>query len=404
MSGPSIPYIKLQEIPLNLGLPSPLDSIKPFGILVATGVYIGSVLAMRRAKQRGLDQEKMSNFILYVVGIGFIGAHVFDAVFYTPEKLLKDPLYIFKLWMGLSSYGGFLGSIIGVFVYKWVKRDRDVFAYVDTICSAFPVSWVFGRAGCASVHDHPGRETSSWLGMQYYHPEVTQKGTWGLLYDPAQTVGRFDLGFIEMVLTIPLATAFVILWQRKPRNYGFYAGWQCVLYAPIRFVLDFYRIEEGGPMDADPRFLGLTPAQFACFGLAAIGFYVLSLSKKFPAPASWAAQAQEIEEEEAALLEAERLERKAIEAKRKKRKAKPSAATTTEKKSKATVESPAKGAKPAQPDSKDEAESEPEPETDADSQEDPKETPESTPGSDAVSKDGPAAEKAKPAKASDEDE
>ena len=371
MSGPSIPYIKLQEIPLNLGLPSPLDSIKPFGILVATGVYIGSVLAMRRAKQRGLDQEKMSNFILYVVGIGFIGAHVFDSIFYTPDKLLKDPLYIFKLWMGLSSYGGFLGSIIGVFVYKWVKRDRDVFAYVDTICSAFPVSWVFGRAGCASVHDHPGRETSSWLGMQYYHPEVTQKGTWGLLYDPAQTVGRFDLGFIEMVLTIPLATAFVILWQRKPRNYGFYAGWQCVLYAPIRFVLDFYRIEEGGPMDADPRFLGLTPAQFACFGLAA-------------------------------LLEAERLERKAIEAKRKKRKAKPSAATTTEKKSKATVESPAKGAKPAQPDSKDEAESEPE--TDADSQEDPKETPESTPGSDAVSKDAPAAEKAKPAKASDEDE
>jgi hypothetical protein len=33
--------------------------------------------------------------------------------------------------------------------------------------------------------------------MQYYHPEVTQKGTWGLLYDPAQTVGRFDLGVIE---------------------------------------------------------------------------------------------------------------------------------------------------------------------------------------------------------------
>jgi phosphatidylglycerol:prolipoprotein diacylglycerol transferase len=394
VSGPSIPYIKLQEIPLNLGLPSPLDSIKPFGILVATGVYIGSVLAMRRARQRGLDQEKMSNFILYVVGIGFIGAHVFDAIFYTPEKLLQDPLYIFKLWMGLSSYGGFLGSIIGVFVYKWVKRDRDVFAYVDTICSAFPVSWVFGRAGCASVHDHPGRETSSWLGMQYYHPEVTQKGTWGLLYDPAQTVGRFDLGFIEMVLTIPLATAFVILWQRKPRNYGFYAGWQCVLYAPIRFVLDFYRIEEGGPMDADPRFLGLTPAQFACFGLAAIGFYVLSLSKKYPAPASWAAQAQEIEEEEAALLEAERLERKAIEAKRKKRKgAKPAASSTPAKKAK-----PADDSKSEELDSKDEALANSEP-TQEESEE---EAPESD--SSAESKESPAAEKPNKAKPASEEE
>ena len=321
MSGPQIPYIKLQEIPLPLGLPSPLDSIKPFGILVATGVYVGSVLAMRRAKQRGLDQEKMSTFILYVVGIGFIGAHVFDAIFYTPEKLLSDPLYLFKLWAGLSSYGGFLGSIIGVFVYKWVKKDDDVFGYVDTICSCFPLAWVFGRAGCASVHDHPGRETSHWLGMQYNHPGVHQKGTWGLLYDPSQTVGRFDLGFIEMVLTIPLATAFMILWRQKPRAYGFYAGWQCILYAPVRFVLDFFRVEEGGGLDADPRFLGLTPAQFACFGLAAIGLYVLKLSKQYPAPATWSDQARLIEEEEEALLLEEQEERKALEAKRKKKKA-----------------------------------------------------------------------------------
>jgi phosphatidylglycerol:prolipoprotein diacylglycerol transferase len=321
VSGPQIPYIKLQEIPLPLGLPSPLDSIKPFGILVATGVYVGSVLAMRRAKQRGLDQEKMANFILYVVGIGFIGAHVFDAIFYTPEKLLSDPLYLFKLWAGLSSYGGFLGSIIGVFVYKWVKKDNDVFGYVDTICSCFPLAWVFGRAGCASVHDHPGRETSHWLGMQYNHPGVHQKGTWGLLYDPSQTVGRFDLGFIEMVLTIPLATAFMVLWRQKPRAYGFYAGWQCILYAPVRFVLDFFRVEEGGGLDADPRFLGLTPAQFACFGLAAIGFYVLKLSKRYPAPATWADQARLIEEEEELLLLAEQEERKALEAKRKKKKA-----------------------------------------------------------------------------------
>jgi hypothetical protein len=230
--------------------------------------------------------------------------------------------------------------------------------------------------------------------MQYYHPEVTQKGTWGLLYDPAQTVGRFDLGFIEMVLTIPLATAFVILWQRKPRNYGFYAGWQCVLYAPIRFVLDFYRIEEGGPMDADPRFLGLTPAQFACFGLAAIGFYVLSLSKKYPAPASWAAQAQEIEEEEAALLEAERLERKAIEAKRKKRKgAKPAASSTPAKKAK-----PADDSKSEELDSKDEALANSEP-TQEESEE---EAPESD--SSAESKESPAAEKPNKAKPASEEE
>ncbi len=295
VSGPLIPYIKVPEIPL--GLPTPFNSIKPFGVLVATGVYLGAIVAVRHARQRGLNLDKMNTFILYVVGLGFVGAHVIDAVFYTPEKLSQDWTYIFQLWAGLSSYGGFFGAIFGTFVYKWVKKE-DVMPYMDTVCSAFPLAWVFGRAGCATVHDHPGRITQSWLGVHY--PEFIQDPAIlklakddrhiGLLYDPTLTVGRFDLGLIEMALTIPLALSFLYLWSRKPRNYGFWAGWQCIFYAPVRFALDFFRIEEGGRHEADPRHFGLTPAQFACFILLGVGVYMLRMSKQFPAPATWAEQ------------------------------------------------------------------------------------------------------------------
>lgn len=310
MSGPLIPYIKIPEIPL--GLPTPLDSIKPFGVLVATGVYLGTIVATRHAAQRRLDADKMSRFIFHVVGLGFVGAHWFDALFYTPERL-SDPFYLLKFWAGLSSYGGFTGAILGALLFRY-RFKEPVLPLVDTVCSAFPLAWVFGRSGCASVHDHPGSETSSWLGMQYFHPGVHDRSQWGLLFDPAQTVGRFDLGFIEMVLTIPLATAFAILWIKKPRAYGFYAGWQCVLYAPVRFVLDFFRIRDGGAHEADPRHLGLTPAQWACFGLVALGFYILHLSKRYPAPASWEALRAQHREEDERLLEAERLEAGRLEA------------------------------------------------------------------------------------------
>ncbi|MFO0551910.1 MAG: prolipoprotein diacylglyceryl transferase family protein [Polyangiaceae bacterium] len=285
MAGPQIPYVKIPEIPL--GLPDPFNSIKPFGLLVATGVYLGSQLALRRAKQRRLDVAKMNTFIFYVVGIGFIGAHVFDALFYTPERLKADPLYIFKLHMGLSSYGGFIGAMSGALIYKYVKKDH-VLPYVDTVCSAFPFAWVFGRAGCASVHDHLGKKTESWLGVQSLNPRVRSPTEWGFIWDAGQTVGQFDLGLIEMVLTIPLATAFFILWRQKPRAWGFYAGWQCILYAPVRFILDFFRVEPGGVHEADPRYGGLTPAQWACFGLVAIGVLILRMSRAYTPPATWA--------------------------------------------------------------------------------------------------------------------
>ncbi len=303
MGAPLIPYIKIPEIPLPL--PKPVDSIKPFGLLVATGVYLGSVVAIRRARQRGLDLEKMNTFIFYVVGFGFIGAHVFDAIFYTPERLREDPLYLFKLWAGLSSYGGFFGAIFGLFLYKR-RYKESVIGFADTVCSAFPLAWVFGRMGCATVHDHPGRLTTSWLGVQYGHPDVRNPEAMGFLSDPNQVVGRFDLGLIEMVLSIPLAVAFHFLWKSRPRPYGFFSGWMCIAYAPVRFVLDFFRIEpgdpvpEGIPMEAlesfrrmiggetDPRHWGLTPAQWACFLLLGIGVLLVRFSKFHPAPASWA--------------------------------------------------------------------------------------------------------------------
>ena len=58
MPGPQIPYIKVPEIPLPFGdaLPDAMQTIKPFGLLVATGVYLGAWVAMRRGRQRGLDE------------------------------------------------------------------------------------------------------------------------------------------------------------------------------------------------------------------------------------------------------------------------------------------------------------------------------------------------------------
>jgi phosphatidylglycerol:prolipoprotein diacylglycerol transferase len=277
---PLIPFIKAPELPLTFltkipGLaslfnPAHPPSIKPFGTLVALGVYLGSVLAMRHGRQRGIDEKSLSEFIFWTVGIGFVGAHVLDAIFYHPAQIARDPLYLFMLWEGLSSYGGFIGAICGIFLWRW-RRKQSVFLMAEMISSAFPLAWVFGRAGCATVHDHPGMQTDAWYAVKW---EVPHLGV----------VPRLDLGLIEMVLTIPLALAFLYAWHKKPqRPLGFYTGWMCVAYAPVRFFLDFLRVGEGDPLvgnGGDPRYGGLTPAQWACFGLLALGLYFLRIASR----------------------------------------------------------------------------------------------------------------------------
>ncbi len=278
--------------PTYFEVPEP-PTIKPFGTLVALGVYLGSVIAVRHGRQRGLDVDKMNSFIFWVVGLGFVGGHVLDAIFYTPEKIQADPLYIVKIWAGLSSFGGFTGAIIGAVAYKLVKKDQ-VLAYVDTVCSAFPLAWVFGRSGCATVHDHPGKVSDAWYAVKCVeHADKLGHGEGAaFLCRNTENLGRYDLGLIECVLTIPLAVAFALLWWKRPRQYGFFAGWMCILYAPVRFVLDFFRAGESDHvgLEVDPRHAGLTPAQWACFGLIALGFYIVYLGKKHypPVPATYA--------------------------------------------------------------------------------------------------------------------
>ena len=270
MSHPLIPYIDGASheiaIPfLDFINPAHPPSIKPFGTLVALGVYAGSMLTLKRARERRLDEKIFNDFIFWVVATGFVLSHVLDAIFYHPGRVKADPVYLIRIWDGLSSYGGFIGAVVGAFAWRLYRR-RPILEYVDITVSAFPLGWVFGRAGCSIVHDHPGALSNAWYAVKYPVDQLV-----------AGYEGRVDLGFIEFALTIPLAIACHLLWKKRPlRVAGFYVGVTLTAYAPVRFLLDFLRVEPtsiGRVVEADPRYAGLTPAQWMCFVALVCGLY-----------------------------------------------------------------------------------------------------------------------------------
>ncbi|HKY38405.1 MAG TPA: prolipoprotein diacylglyceryl transferase family protein [Polyangiaceae bacterium] len=280
-----IPYIRVHE--LHVG---PLP-IHPFGVLVAVGVLVGIELTKKRGRQLGLPQEQLASFIAWMLVAGFVGGHVLDAIFYHPQEVLAAPWTLLYLWAGLSSFGGFAGGLLGVTLWKffelkpWVdlgpiKLARPmrraapvaILPYCDAVLSVFPVAWVFGRLGCTVVHDHPGilAPPSMPLAVAYGPGPVVSYGWFDLRFG---AVPRYDLGLLEMLFAFSVAVAFAATW-RKRFPVGWHAAVLCVVYAPVRFALDFLRLDD--PQGGDLRYAMLTPAQWACLALLLGGLPLVS--------------------------------------------------------------------------------------------------------------------------------
>jgi phosphatidylglycerol:prolipoprotein diacylglycerol transferase len=227
-----------------------------FGILVVIGIYVGSIIARWRAKKLGMNLDVLESFITWMLVTGFVCSHVLDTIFYHPQEVLRRPWSLLMIWEGLSSYGGFIGALLGVLLWKKYRgKGQSIFAMCDLILSAFPIAWIFGRMGCSVVHDHPGRLVSEPTWLTVYYPDGP----------------RYDLGLLEMFLAILISAVVVVLWRFKTRT-GTYIAVTSILYAIPRFFLDFWRVEDQA--GADPRYFGFTPAQWACVGLLLFGIVV----------------------------------------------------------------------------------------------------------------------------------
>lgn len=238
--------------------------IHPFGVLVATGILVGHRIAMHRARVLGLNEQKFESLVFWTVATGIVLSHMLDTIFYHPEVLADRPWELFMIHHGLSSFGGFFGAAIGFAVYA--RRHRlDVWRSADAIAYGLPVGWLFGRAGCSVVHDHPGRLSNHFLAVAY----------------PGGA--RFDLGILEFMLT-PILIALVLWVGHRTRRPGAVVGALATVYPIIRFPLDFLRATdaEGG----DVRYLGLTPGQYACVLCLGLGIWILRHTARLPVETS----------------------------------------------------------------------------------------------------------------------
>ncbi|MCC6748063.1 MAG: prolipoprotein diacylglyceryl transferase [Deltaproteobacteria bacterium] len=227
--------------------------IQPFGVLVGIGLVVGYLLARRRAKATGLDPDLCADGMVWTVVVGFVVAHWVSVVFYFPHRIAENPLVLLAFWSGLSSFGGFVGGLLGAYWYFARRRKVSLLEYADAIIFGLMPGWIFGRLGCTVVHDHPGRPTSFFMGVK------------------CGALPEHDLGLYEMLYTIVLTGVLYALKGVRPFP-GFHPGLMMLLYAPVRFALDYLRVE-------DKTYLGFTPGQYSAVLMGAAGIALMAYGR-----------------------------------------------------------------------------------------------------------------------------
>ena len=242
-------------------LPQSFGFINLFGILIAAGVLLGTWLARKYCERNGLDQDTLQYFGLRLIIWGFIGAHVFNTIFYDLHAFIEDPWATTKK-LGISSYGAALSGTIAFFYYAW-KLKLEKRRWGDMAAWGAAGGWLFGRLGCALVHDHVGFKTDSPFGVDF----PPMKYPW----DKSDEVIRaHDLGLYEFLLWIALLVMVVLLERWKGRKPGFLMGMLALVYSVPRFFFEFLR-----PEVTDPRYAGLTFAQWASIAAFLTGAYLI---------------------------------------------------------------------------------------------------------------------------------
>ncbi len=117
-----------------------------YGILMAVGIVVAVLLAMREGKRKKLPEDTIVDLCLVMIPLGVVFARLYYVLFEL-DRYLQDPITILYIWEGgLAIYGAVLGGLLGAVIYARVKKLRFL-RLVDCIAPGLVLAQAIGRWG-----------------------------------------------------------------------------------------------------------------------------------------------------------------------------------------------------------------------------------------------------------------
>lgn len=204
-------------------------NIKFYGILMATAMLVGVLLACKFAKKRGMTADNIYMLALFILPLAILGARL---VFVLGADRAYSFIEVFKIWEGgMSIYGGILGGALGVLLYCLVYK-KSFLDVTDIAC----VSLILGQA--------IGRWGNFFNQEVYGHLVIDPSWQWfpfAVLLDNGQW--HYALFFYEFLINLVIFTVLVFLFKKTNKK-GLVTGIYLISYGAIRFLLEPLRMAE----------------------------------------------------------------------------------------------------------------------------------------------------------------
>ena len=162
--------------------------VKWYGIIIATGLLLAVLYAMKRSPFYGIDPDKLLDAVIVGVICAVVGARLYYVIF-TWDYFKDDPIRIITDFHqgGLAIYGGIIGGLLGGGIVAKVKKI-NVLACLDLAALGFLIGQGMGRWGNFTNQEAFGTPTDLPWGMLSentggvaVHPCFLYESLWCLL-------------------------------------------------------------------------------------------------------------------------------------------------------------------------------------------------------------------------------
>lgn len=117
-----------------------------YGVIIASGLLLGIVLASMRARRRGWSSDLVLDFILLAVPLAIIGARAYYVAFEWDYFSANPGLIIAINQGGLAIYGAVIGGFLAAFIFS--KAAKFPFLkLIDLVIPSLILGQAIGRWG-----------------------------------------------------------------------------------------------------------------------------------------------------------------------------------------------------------------------------------------------------------------
>jgi len=221
-------------------------TIYTWGLLASVAFIAAMIVALKEAKRKKIDENKVLNLAIFIIIGAFLGARILYVAIswsYYQDNLLEIPM----IWEGgWVFYGGVFGALF--FGWLYIKKSGLCFWKIaDLVAPSVAIGIFFGRIGCSLINDHIGSLTNLPWGIYYIDGTVRHP--------------------VAEYLSLNGLAIFIFLWsvRKRIKTDGLLFIIFLLWYSFVRFFLDFTRCYD--LYICDPHFYGWTVSQWISIGV-----------------------------------------------------------------------------------------------------------------------------------------